>query len=261
MVPIRSRSSWGARAPRSRQTVPWSARQEVTLHYSYGPESQTPRQIQAHHMDGNGWSDVGYNFLVDAEGAAYEGRGWTVVGAHAAPRNTQGIGICFIGRDGMTDAAKRTVIALYDEACRRAGRTLDRKGHKDINSTSCPGSKNHTWWKSADFRSVGSGSAPAPSRPTKPGTKAPAFPLKSGHWYGPESSNFRNHSGYHASARPGIRQIRDRLRERGWSVAKGDRYDQALGSTIRQFQAEKRLAVDGLTGAQTWRALWEEAIT
>ena len=262
MVPIRSRSSWGARAPRSRQTVPWSARQEVTLHYSYGPESQTPRQIQAHHMDGNGWSDVGYNFLVDAEGVAYEGRGWTVVGAHAAPRNTQGIGICFIGRDGMTDAAKRTVIALYDEACRRAGRTLDRKGHKDINSTSCPGRGNHAWWKSSDFRSVGSGSAPAPSKPApKPGTKAPKFPLAAGHWYGPESSNSRNHSGYHSSARPGIRQIRDRLRERGWSVAAGDRYDAKLASVIRQFQQEKKLGADGLTGAQTWRALWEAVIT
>lgn len=154
MVSIRSRASWGARVPRSRQTVSWSQRQEVTLHYSYGPTSQTPRQIQNHHMDGNRWSDVGYNFLVDSDGVAYEGRGWDVVGAHAAPRNTQGIGVCYIGRDGMTDAAKRTVIALYDEACRRAGRTLDRKGHRDITSTSCPGTNNYDWWTSPSFRDV-----------------------------------------------------------------------------------------------------------
>ncbi|MFF8768481.1 N-acetylmuramoyl-L-alanine amidase [Nocardiopsis dassonvillei] len=152
MVSIRSRSSWGARSPRSRQTVPWSARQEVTLHYATGSIHQTPRQIQAFHMDARGWSDVGYNLLVDHEGVAYEGRGWSVVGAHAAPRNSQGIGICYIGDDGMTDAAKATVIALYDEACERAGRTLDRKGHRDINSTSCPGTKNYEWWTSPDFR-------------------------------------------------------------------------------------------------------------
>lgn len=261
MVNTISRKSWGARAPRSRQTVSWSAREEVTLHYSYGPESQTPRQIQNHHMDGNGWGDVGYNKLVDSDGNAYEGRGWTVVGAHAAPRNTQGIGICYIGRDGMTDAAKRTIIALYDEACRLSGRTLRRRTHRDINSTSCPGDKNAAWWKSANFRDVaGGGSAPAP-KPSKPGVKAPKFPLKAGHWYGPESSSARNHSGFHASARPGIRQIRDRLRARGWSVAAGDRYDTKLAGVIKQFQREKKLGVDGLTGAQTWRALWEEAIT
>src|SRR5699024_8860251 len=65
MVAIRSRSSWGARAPRSRNTTSWGSRDEVTLHYSYGPESQTVRSIQDHHMDGNGWADIGYNFLVD----------------------------------------------------------------------------------------------------------------------------------------------------------------------------------------------------
>lgn len=158
MVNIISRAGWNARAPRSRQTVSWSQRQEVTLHYSTGSVNQTPYSIQGYHMNTRGWSDIGYNFLVDHKGNAYEGRGWTVVGAHAAPRNTQGIGICYIGSDNMTDAAKRTVIELYDEANRRAGRTLARKGHRDINSTSCPGSNNYAWWKSSGFRDVAGGS-------------------------------------------------------------------------------------------------------
>lgn len=270
MVNIISRSGsggWGARSPRNRQTVTWAARQEFTLHYSTGPTSQTPRSIQNYHMDSQGWSDVGYNFLVDKDGKIYEGRGWLVVGAHAAPRNTQGIGVCFIGSDNMTTAAKRAVVALYDEANRRAGRTLARRGHRDINSTSCPGAKNYSWWKSSNFRSVGSGSAPAPKPPSKPGEKAPAFPLASGHWFGPESSNSRNHSGYYASARPGIRQIRARLRQRGWNVAAGDRYDAALARTIRDFQSEatreghRTGGVDGLVGGATWPLLWTKPIT
>lgn len=259
---------WGARSPRSRQTVTWAARQEFTLHYSTGSTSQTPRSIQNYHMDGQGWSDIGYNFLIDKDGRIYEGRGWLVVGAHAAPRNTQGIGVCYIGSDNMTTAAKRAVVALYDEACRRAGKTLARKGHRDINSTSCPGSKNYSWWKSSNFRSVGSGSAPAPSKPApKPGTKAPAFPLAKGHWFGPESSNSRNHSGYWSADRAHVRKIRDRLRERGWSVAKGDRYDAKLAGVIRQFQTEATReghstgGVDGLTGAATWPLLWTKPIT
>lgn len=157
MVSIVPRSEWGARAPRSRSTTSWSQRRGVTVHYSAGPPNQSVRSIQDFHMDGNGWADIGYNFLVDRSGTAYEGRGWLVVGAHAAPRNVAGIGVCYIGRDGMTDAAKRTVIALYDEANRRAGRTLARKGHRDINSTSCPGTANYQWWKSSNFRNVAGG--------------------------------------------------------------------------------------------------------
>jgi len=105
------------------------------------------------------------------------------------------------------------------------------------------------------------GTTPTPP-PSRPGTTAPKFPLAAGHWYGPESSNPRNHSGYYTSARPGIRQIRDRLIERGWrGVARGDRYDVALANVIRQFQREKRIAADGLVGAQTWPVLWTAPIT
>lgn len=252
MVTIISRSSWGARAPKNRQTVAWSQRQEVTLHYSTGSTSQTPRQIQDFHMGpSRGWADIAYNFLVDSQGRVYEGRGWLVVGAHAAPRNTQGLGICYIGSDGMTDAAKRAVVALYDEACRRAGRTLSRRGHRDINSTSCPGSGNHAWWKSSGFRSVGSGSAPAPpsSKPApKPGSKAPSWP-------GP------------ILLQPPVRKSetcrrwQTQMRSRGWRIDADGWYGPASERVCRQFQAEKRLQVDGRVGPDTWRAAWESPVT
>ena len=146
MVSIVPRSEWGARAPRSRSTTSWSQRRGVTVHYSAGPPNQSVRSIQDFHMDGNGWADIGYNFLVDRSGTAYEGRGWLVVGAHASPYNTSHIGICFIGQDGdATGAAKAAIRALYDEAGRRAGRTLDKTGHRDLNQTSCPGDDLHAW--------------------------------------------------------------------------------------------------------------------
>ncbi|ASU81495.1 peptidoglycan-binding domain-containing protein [Nocardiopsis gilva YIM 90087] len=347
MVSIISRSAWGARAPRSRSYVAWSSREEFTLHYSTGPTSQTPRQIQDFHMDSNGWADIGYNFLVDHTGRIYEGRGWTVLGAHAAPRNVQGIGVCFIGGDNMTPAAKAAVVELYDEASRRAGRTLVRKGHRDINSTSCPGSSNYAWWKSKNYRDVSDvGGAPAPEPEYRredrdalleryehgpeiealqrelrlrgyaievdgyfgpqtertvreyqadhalavdgiagpetlghmgladdpddspaPMPSAPAFPLPAGHWFGPESRDARNHSGFWTSDRPHVRRIRDRLRERGWRVAHEDRYDATLAAVVRQFQAEAVReghdpgGVDGLVGARTWPLLWTKPIT
>jgi hypothetical protein len=145
-VDIISRAEWGARAPRSRSTVSWSQRREFIVHYSEGPTSQTVRQIQNFHMDGRGWSDVGYNFLVDVSGRIYEGRGWLVVGAHAPDHNTSGIGVCMIGRDGdATPAAKRAIRWLYDEAARRAGRSLKKLGHRDVYATSCPGNELYAW--------------------------------------------------------------------------------------------------------------------
>lgn len=38
-----------------------------------------------------------FSFAVGGDGLAYEGRGWTTVGAHAAPQNSRSIGIVLIG--------------------------------------------------------------------------------------------------------------------------------------------------------------------
>lgn len=55
------------------------------------------RLIQTFHIDSKGFYDIGYNFLVGGDGAAYEGRGWTVEGAHLFGYNSRSIGIAFIG--------------------------------------------------------------------------------------------------------------------------------------------------------------------
>ncbi|MFD0774287.1 N-acetylmuramoyl-L-alanine amidase [Streptomonospora algeriensis] len=142
---LRERSEWGARAPRSREHVPWDARTEFVVHHSAEPAMRTVRSIQDFHMDDRGWSDIGYNLLVDDAGNAYEGRGWQVLGAHAIGHNTSGVGVCYIGQDSPTPAAKAAIRALYDEANQRAGRRLEAKGHRDVNETSCPGDHLHTW--------------------------------------------------------------------------------------------------------------------
>ncbi|WP_420156519.1 N-acetylmuramoyl-L-alanine amidase [Nocardiopsis sp. CNT-189] len=308
--------------------------------------SQTPRAIQDFHMDSRGWSDVGYNFLVAADGTAYEGRGWTVQGAHAPGHNTSGIGICVIGsysRARPSAAALRTVRALYEEANRRAGRRLAVRGHRDVYSTDCPGDAFYSWVRAGmpldglpdtggqEYRredrdgllepyeygeaiaelqralrdrgyTIGAdgfygpqterivreyqadhgldvdgiagpqtlghiGLTGAPDDPPETGPDAPAFPLASGHWFGPESPDRRNHSGYWPADRPHVRRIRGRLRERGWRVARGDRYDAGLARTIRAVQAEavreghETGGVDGLVGAKTWPLLWTKPIT
>ncbi|GAA3006914.1 hypothetical protein GCM10010447_40380 [Streptomyces fulvorobeus] len=145
---IQPRSQWGARPPRAVERVDPGARTGFTVHYSAGPPTQTPRQIQNYHMDGNGWDDIGYNFLVDTAGRIYEGRGWNVVGAHAAPHNTTHIGVCFIGQDGQaTPLTGAAIRALYNRANELTGKALAKTWHGGLSgqSTQCPGSALRAW--------------------------------------------------------------------------------------------------------------------
>lgn len=97
------------------------------------------------------------------------------------------------------------------------------------------------------------------SKPSK--SSAPDFPLPKGHWYGPESSNPKNHSGYYKADRAGIKQFQSKLKARGWSITADGLFGPATSKVVKQFQKEKGLSVDGGVGAETWAAIWEEPVT
>lgn len=113
---------------------------------------------------------------------------------------------------------------------------------------------------------VEAGTAPDPARkplrPVDPPTvKAPPFPLPSGHWYGPESSDTHNHSGYNAKDRPGILTWQTQMARRGWAIGRDGRFGSQSSDVARAFQREKGLDDDGLVGAKTWAASWTTAVT
>ncbi|MDR1634914.1 MAG: N-acetylmuramoyl-L-alanine amidase [Bifidobacteriaceae bacterium] len=137
--------------------------QAGTNNYSQAQVPGIIRSVQVWHMGNNGWDDIGYNFVVDKYGGIWEGRqGGTernVVGAHATNFNKGSTGVCFLG---SMDTAEPSVAAL-DAAGRLvawrlgvAGLTSLRgntvysaapgsptkpvvAGHRDVNSTDCPG--------------------------------------------------------------------------------------------------------------------------
>jgi hypothetical protein len=80
----------------------------AVVHHTAGTNDYTPAQaaaivrgIEVYHVKGNGWNDIGYNFLVDRYGTVYEGRGGgmtrNVIGAHALGFNNGTVGVALIG--------------------------------------------------------------------------------------------------------------------------------------------------------------------
>jgi hypothetical protein len=74
------------------------------------------RAIYAFHTQTNGWSDIGYNFLVDRFGRVFEGR-WggmdqPVIGAHTGGFNTDSVGVAALG-DYELNAVPSTVVAAF----------------------------------------------------------------------------------------------------------------------------------------------------
>jgi flagellar hook assembly protein FlgD len=121
------RVSWGAdesirRAPP--QFAP-QVRFSVVHHtaggnnYSRAEAAAIVKGIQLYHVKGNGWNDIGYNFLVDRFGTVYEGRFGgverNVIGAHAQGFNTGSVGVALLGTYGSTapsSAAQEAIARL-----------------------------------------------------------------------------------------------------------------------------------------------------
>jgi len=163
---IHPRSEWGFPGWRSTPaSVPEAARTEFFTHYegaapTRNAGAQAMRAIDAVHR-ARGWAGIGYNFVVMLDGSAWEGRGWTLTGAHCPNHNTTGVGVQIHlgGAQQPTQAALATTRALYDEACRRSGRTLAKRGHRDGFATECPGPALYRWVQAG---------MPAPTIPPPP---------------------------------------------------------------------------------------------
>ena len=115
--PIVPRSSWGADEKiRRGPPVYTSAVRFAIVHHTAGRNGYSRAEaaaivkgVQLFHVQGNGWNDIGYNFLVDRFGTIYEGRyggiDRNVVGAHAQGFNTGSVGIALLGNyEGVSPA-------------------------------------------------------------------------------------------------------------------------------------------------------------
>ncbi len=164
---IHTRKEWGADESLRKGTPLYGQVHVGFVHHTVGTNSysaaQVPaiiRGIYAFHVNGRGWNDIGYQFLVDRFGRIWEGRAGgvdkAVIGAQAGGYNSGSMGVSVIGDFTSTSPPAVVTNALVSVLSWRFGlsgipatgtavvndKTFNRiSGHRDANSTACPGAR------------------------------------------------------------------------------------------------------------------------
>ncbi|WP_381789728.1 N-acetylmuramoyl-L-alanine amidase [Streptomyces niveus] len=160
---IYSTAEWGARPPNQQIVVLDRVPTYIVVHHTAEPGNSEDyslehameicRSIQNFHMDGQGWGDSGQQFTNSRGGFVLEGRhqsldvvrGGTqhVQGANVGGRNSEVIGIENEGLYTEVDvpaALWTSLVQLVAWIATQYGRPVtDIMGHRDFNSTECPG--------------------------------------------------------------------------------------------------------------------------
>jgi len=117
----------------------------IVVHHSAYPYAG-PKDVQNLHMDGRGFADVAYHFLIDSEGTIYEGRELNVRGAHVQGFNTGSVGIVLLGNfnDEQPSEAQLSSLRSLVDYLRYSYEIRYLAGHKDYpdqspDGTECPG--------------------------------------------------------------------------------------------------------------------------
>ncbi len=169
-----TRADWGAKAfIGSPSALARPTHDYMTFHHAAGFSATTRAEgiqqvkaIQDLHQDIRGWSDIGYQFVIDRGGRLYQGRPFLnnatsledlpvfALGAHVGGANTGNIGVSILGcyhppegpscAQEITPEALDTYTTLFAFLGERYGVAPTQiRGHRDFSSTACPGDNNY----------------------------------------------------------------------------------------------------------------------
>lgn len=133
---------------KSRRTIT-----DIVIHCTASREGQamTVEQIRAEHKK-NGWSDIGYHYVIGLNGEMWNGRDVDLVGAHVSGHNAHSIGIAYVGglenrpgvpynklkaKDTRTEKQKSALLSLLVDL-RKLYPKAKISGHRDFSPD-----KNH----------------------------------------------------------------------------------------------------------------------
>ena len=114
-------------------------------------------EIRSWHVDGNGWDDIGYHYVIRRNGMVGKGRPDDVVGAHARGMNSKSLGICIVGGKGLDNQPEvNYTYAQWDSLLTLCNNLSDNHpeadviGHCDVpdSGKTCPNFNVKAWWSS-----------------------------------------------------------------------------------------------------------------
>jgi hypothetical protein len=143
------------------------------IHHGASPDSYTDgaavvRSYWNYHVNTNGWSDIGYNYLFDKSGNMYVGRynpnlpNQDVKGAHAGSANSKSIGLNYLGNSDASGTAPTTV--QNNKCCQFMAWWYDHKGLDPTSSASilCQDNVTRTLKRICGHRDVNPGGTTCP---------------------------------------------------------------------------------------------------
>ncbi|RMI38184.1 peptidoglycan recognition protein family protein [Streptomyces triticirhizae] len=176
------RDEWGADEELRTEPVTYTGpARAVFVHHTNHPDDydcadapEMLRSMHSDHVSGQGWDDLGYNFVVDKCGTVYEGRGGGldryVLGAHTTGFNMDSVGVAALGtftdpagvpgeliraiaevaawklRPGSDPRGRVRMVSTNDDSMVPEGDPAELdvvSGHRDIVQTDCPGDALH----------------------------------------------------------------------------------------------------------------------
>ena len=280
---IHTRATWGANEALRKAPPSYGQVKVGFVHHTVSSNTYTASQvpamirgIYAYHVQAQGWSDIGYNFLVDRFGRTWEGRfggiGRAVVGAQTANYNGVSTGVSAIGNfevaavPSATTAAVKRILAWKLAVSRvpatgtvvANGKSFQRiSGHRDGFQTSCPG--RYLYAKVPEIRAGAAylmqapaprpAPAPAPRpAPTPAPTPAPKAPSPSA-----AATRYTPYKG--VGLRQGSRGTPVVVLQRTLKLSADGAFGPKTRAAVVAFQTRQRMVANGVVGRTVWDRL------
>ena len=115
-------------------------------------------EIRRWHKE-KGWSDIGYHYLIDRNGAWVLGRDLEFAGAHTRRENADSIGVALFGGYGATktDTFSDHFTSAQSVMLRKTISDMELQygplgvhGHNEYAAKGCPGFNVHEWLRSGN---------------------------------------------------------------------------------------------------------------
>ncbi len=215
--------------------------------------------IHNYHRDVNGWAGIGYHYYVTKDGVIWYGRPEQWLGAHTSGFNDR-LGICAEGNfeeEAMPAAQQNAIVQLIAYLKAKHGE-LEVTRHRDHDATACPG-KNYPFEAIKAGAVKGGTGDPSSTKEeglvlrfqraaTADGLALPQYG-DDGIW-GTETAGAASEYVSYGATGERVRLVQELI----GADADGIFGDETLAA-VKAFQAKRGLAVDGIVGIETWKAL------